>query len=146
VRFKIEVAFKQAVHTVETYSYHFWMAAMTPITRRSGNQHLHHKSDPYRAQVRRKRRADLCHIQTGVIAQGLLQMLSVLHAQMVWRCFGSCIRTIRSGIPPSEQVVGLALRHSLPEFLAAGDQNSGLAIFINVRLDLDRAEGLRLAA
>lgn len=146
VRFKIEVAFKQAVHTVGTYSYHFWMAAMTPLSRRSGNQHLHHKSDTYRAQVRRKMRAYLCHIQTGVIAQGLLQMLSVLHSQMVWRCFGSWIRTIRPGIPPSEQVVSLALHHSLPEFLAAGDKTSVLAKFINDRLDLDRAEGLRLAA
>jgi hypothetical protein len=146
VRFKIEVAFKQAVHTVGTYSYHFWMAAMTPLTRRSGNQHLHRKSDTYRAQVRRKMRAYTCHLQTGVIAQGLLQVLSVLHSHMVWRCFGSWIRTIRSGIPPSEQVVGLALRHSLPEFLAADDNTSALAKFINERLDLDRAEGLRLAA
>ena len=146
VRFKIEVAFKQAVHTVGTYSYHFWMAAMTPITRRSGNQHLHRKSDTYRAQVRRKMRAYSAHLQTGVIAQGLLQMLSVLHSQMVWRCFGSWMRTLRSGIPPSEQVVGMALRHSLPEFLTASDTPSGLAKFINDRLDLNRAEGLRLAA
>jgi hypothetical protein len=146
VRFKIEVAFKQAVHTVGTYSYHFWMAAMTPIARRSGNQHLHRKSEAYRAAVRRKMRAYGCHIQTGVIAQGLLQILSVLHSQIVWRCFGSWIRTIRPGIPPSEQVVSLALRHCLPEFLAAGDKTSALAKFINDRLDLNRAEGLRLAA
>ena len=65
---------------------------------------------------------------------------------MVWRCFGSWIRTIRSGIPPSEQVVGMALRHSLPEFLAASDTPSDLAKFINDRLDLNRAEGLRLDA
>jgi hypothetical protein len=146
VRFKIEVAFKQAVHTVGTYSYHFWMAAMTPITRRSGNQHLHRKSDRYREQVRRKMRAYTCHLQSGVIAQGLLQMLSILHSQLVWRCFGSWIRTIRPGIPPSEHVVGMALRHSLPEFLAAGETTSILAKFINNRLDLARVEGLRLAA
>ena len=146
VRFKIEVAFKQAVHTVGTYSYHFWMAAMTPLPRRSGNQHLHRANDTYRAQVRRKMRAYSCHIQSGVIAQGLLQMLSVLHAQVVWRCFGSWIRTIHPGIPPSEQVVGMALRHSLPEFLAAGEKTAALAKFINDRLDLARVEGLRLAA
>ena len=145
VRFKIEVAFKQAVHTVGTYSYHFWMAAMTPMPRRSGNQHLHRKSDAYREQVRRKMRAYTSHIQTGVIAQGLLQMLAILQSQLVWRCFGSWIRTIRPGIPPSEQVVGMALRHSLPEFLAVGEKTSALANFINDRLDLDRAEGLRLA-
>lgn len=146
VRFKIEVSFKQAVRTVGVYSYHFWMRAMTPISRRAGNQHLHHKSEKYRAQVRRKMRAYSCHIQTGVIAQGLLQILSILHSQLVWSCFGSWIRTIRPGIPPSEQVVGMALRHSLPEFLAGGEKNSALAKFINDRLDLQRAEGLRLAA
>ncbi len=35
-RFKIEVAFKQALYTVGTYAYHFWMMAMTPLSRRSG--------------------------------------------------------------------------------------------------------------
>jgi hypothetical protein len=39
-----------------------------------------------------------------------------------------------------------ALRHSLPEFLAAGAKTSALAKFIDDRLDLDRAEELRLAA
>lgn len=39
-RFKIEVSFKQALHTMGTYAYHFWMMCMTPIRRRSGNQHL----------------------------------------------------------------------------------------------------------
>lgn len=146
VRFKIEVSFKQAVRTVGVYSYHFWMSAMTPISRRSGDQYLHRKSPKYREQVRRKMRAYTCHIQTGVIAQGLLQILSILHSQMVWSCFGSWIRTIRPGIPPSEQVVGMALRHSLPEFLAGSEHISALAKFINDRLDLQRAEGLRLAA
>ena len=146
VRFKIEVSFKQAVHTVGMYSYHFWMRAMTPISRRSGNQFMHHRSPSYREAVRRKMRAYTCHIQTGLIAQGLLQMLSVLHPQSVWSCFGSWIRTLRPGIPPSEQVVAMALRHSLPEFLAGGEKTSALAKFINDRLDLDRAEGLRLAA
>jgi hypothetical protein len=53
-RFKIEVTFKQAVHSVGAYCYHFWMADMDPRPNRSGNQYVHHKSDKYRAQVRRK--------------------------------------------------------------------------------------------
>lgn len=146
VRFKIEVSFKQALHTIGIYSYHFWMAQMTPLSRRSGNQYLHHKSDAYRDAVRRKMRAYVCHIQTGIIAQGILQILSVLHSQIVWACFGSWIRTIRPGIPPSEQVVGMALRHCLPEFLAGNQKNSDLVIFIRERIDPDRAEGLRLVA
>ena len=87
-----------------------------------------------------------CHLQTGVIAQGLLQILSGLHPQLVWSYFGSWIRTIRPGIPPSEQIVSMALRHRLPEFLAGASNASALAKFISERLDLERVEGLRLAA
>jgi hypothetical protein len=32
-RFKIELGFKPAIHTVGAYAYHFWMRAMTPICR-----------------------------------------------------------------------------------------------------------------
>ena len=71
VRFKIEVSFKQAIYTLGTYAYHFWMMAMTPRSRRSGNQYLHRKSAVYREQVRRKIAAYHAHIQLGIIAQGL---------------------------------------------------------------------------
>ena len=50
-RFKIEVSFKQALYTLGTYAYHFWMMHMTPIRRRGGNQHLHHKTEKYREMV-----------------------------------------------------------------------------------------------
>jgi hypothetical protein len=40
----------------------------------------------------------------------------------------------------------MALRHRLREFLAGAKKTSVLAKFISQRLDLDRAEGLRLAA
>ena len=146
VRFKIEVAFKQAVHTLGAYSYHFWMAAMTPRPRRSGDQYLHRKTDDYRRQVRRKLTAYHCHMQLGFIAQGLLQALSVLRPASVWRHFGSWLRTVRPGLLPSEQVVAIALRHSLPDFLAATPQDHALAKFIRSNLDLGRAEGLHLAA
>ncbi len=146
VRFKIEVSFKHAVHTVGTYAYHFWMRDMKPIPRRSGNQYLHHKTDEYRCHVRRKIAAYHCHLQTGVMAQGILQCISVLHAPDVWKLFGSWLRTIRHGIPPSEQVVAIALRNSLPEFLAASTDDHILVKFIRNRIDIARAEGLRLVA
>src|SRR5208283_734206 len=74
LRFKIEVSFKQALHVIGAYAYHFWMAAMTPLRRVSGNQYLHHKSEAYRNAVRRKIAAYHRHIQLGLIAQGLLQI------------------------------------------------------------------------
>jgi DDE superfamily endonuclease len=146
LRFKIEVSFKQALHVIGAYHYHFWMAAMTPLRRVSGNQHLHRKSDDYRNAVRRKITAYHRHIQLGLIAQGLLQILSTTQPKMVWRSFGSWIRTVRPGLAPSEQVVAIALRNTLPEFLAAAAKTSILVKFIRDRLDLSRAEGTSLAA
>ena len=146
VRFKIEVSFKQAIYTIGTYAYHFWMLAMTPRPRRSGNQYLHRKSQRYRDQVRRKIGAYHAHIQLGLIAQGLLQTLALLRTAAVWKRFGSWLRTVRPGILPSELVVALALRHSLPAFLADSPADHPLAKFIRQRIDLGRTEGLRLAA
>lgn len=146
VRFKIEVSFKQAVHTIGTYAYHFWMKAMKPRPRKSGDQYLHRESEEYRESVRRKLRAYHCHIQLGVIAQGLLQALAVLRAPAVWRGFGSWLRTIRADVPPSERVVAITLRNALPEFLGVSLKTHILAKFIRKRLDLSRAEGLRLVS
>lgn len=146
IRFKIEVTFKHTLHTVGTFAYHFWMAAMTPLRRISGNQHLHRKTQAYRDAVKRKMHAYHCHMQAGIIAHGLLQFLSLTCTRQVWRSFGSWIRTIRPGILPSEMVVALAMRSTLPEFLAGSANKSILAKFITEKIDLRRAEGLRLVA
>ena len=144
LRFKIEVSFKQALRIIGTYGYHFWMSAMTPIRRVSGNQHLHKKSQSYRDAVRRKIAAYHCHIQLGIIAQGLLQYLSSAFPKLVWASFGSWIRTIRPGLCPSEQVTASAMRNSLPIFLIDSPENTDLTDFLRERIDLNRAEGLRL--
>jgi hypothetical protein len=146
LRFKIEVSFKQALRSIGAYAYHFWMAAMTPLRRVSGNLYLHHKSVDYREAVRRKIAAYHRHIQLGLIAQGLLQILSATKPTLVWQSFGSWIRTVRPGLAPSEQVVAIALRNTLPEFLASAATPSILVKFIRDRLDLSRTEGTSLAA
>ena len=146
LRFKIEVSFKQSLRVIGAYAYHFWMTAMTPLRRVSGNQYLHHKSEAYRIAVRRKIAAYHRHIQLGLIAQGLLQILAATIPKSVWRSFGSWIRTVRSGLAPSEQVVAIALRNTLPEFLATAAKTSILVKFIRDRIDLSRSEGTSLAA
>lgn len=146
IRFKIEVSFKQAIHTVGTYTYHFWMAQMTRLSAKSGNQHLHHQTEDYRNKVRRKIAAYHVHIMAGIIAQGMLQYLSLAYSQLVWKSFGSWIRTIRPGVLPSEQVVAVAMRNVLPQFLAVSDQEQILAKFIREKIDIERAEGFMLAA
>jgi hypothetical protein len=124
LRFKIELGFKQAVHTIGAYAYHFWMSSMNPRKRGSGNQHLHREDEEYREAVRRKIRAYHTFIQAGVVCQGLMQYLSATFTDRVWGSFGSWLRTTRDGVPPSEFVVANVLRESLPEFLAgAGTTN-----------------------
>ena len=146
LRFKIEVSFKQALRVIGTYAYHFWMAAMKPLPRVSGNQYLHRESDAYRHAVRRKIGAYHRHIQLGLIAQGLLQILTAKTPKRIWRSFGSWIRTVRPGLAPSEQVAAIAMRNTLPEFLAGAAKTAILVKFLRDRLDLSRSEGINLAA
>jgi hypothetical protein len=145
LRFKIELSFKQALRVIGVYAYHFWMRAMPKIARASGTQHLHHKTDQYRDAVRRKLRAYHRHIQIGLIAQGILQYLAVSCPRLVWVSFGSWLRTIRPGIPPSEFVTAAALRNSLPDFLAERQTDSLFKKFLQDNIDAGNYEPLRLA-
>ncbi len=146
LRFKIEFAFKQAVHVFGTFYYHFWMKLMKPLKRRNGNQYLHRESVDYRKAVKRKLHAYHVFVQAGVVAQGLAQYLAACHQKLVWHSFGSWLRTIRPGLAPSERVVCMALRQSLPEFLLDKTQDPILAKFIVERQDPDRSEVFRPAA
>jgi hypothetical protein len=140
LRFKIEHSFKQSVHVVGAFSYHFWMKNMKPLRRRNGNQFLHRESDDYRAAVKRKIRAYHVFVHDGIVSQGLMQYLTSCFPDLVWHSFGSWLRTTRPGIPPSELVVASALRHSFPEFLRVNFQNHTLAKFITERQDFDRLQ------
>lgn len=145
-RFKIEVSFKSALRVVGAFLYHFWMAAMTPITRKARDQYLHRKTPAYRDAVRRKLAAYHRFIQLGLIAQGIMLALATTVPDLVWAAFGSWFRTIRPGIVPSEAAVAIALRNSLPHFLADSSPAPDLAKFIQQRLDLSQHQAQRLAA
>ena len=145
IRFKIELSFKHALRVIGTYAYHFWMSGMKPLNRfRSGDQYLHRETPKYREAVTRKISAYHRHIQLGLIAQGLLQYLAVSAPAAVWASFGSWLRTIRKGIPPSERVTALALRNTLPEFLAGKSEGAPLQKFLVEKIDLGRREGTLL--
>jgi len=146
LRFKIEFSFKQAVHCIGSLSYHFWMQKMKPLERNSGDQYLHRKPRTYRDAVKRKMQAYGVFLQAAVIAQGLLQYLSATFPVLVWNSFGSWLRTIRPGIAPSEFVVAIALRQSLPEFLLNFAGAHVFAKFIAERQDIDRMETFQMAA
>jgi hypothetical protein len=117
-RFRIELGFRQAVHVLGAYAYHFWMYGMKPLKRGGGDQYLHRTSDAYRAAIRRKMAAFHVHVQLGCIAQGLLQHLSINYTAEVWLCFRSWLRTMNPALPPSELVAAKALREALPGFFS----------------------------
>ena len=144
-RFRIEVGFKQALHTLGTYAYHFWMMAMTPRKRGGGDQYLHHTSDDYRRLVRRKMDAYHRMIQLGCIAQGLLQHLALNRHKQVWKCFRGWMRTMNRAAPPSEAVVAEALRGALPEFLLGAPDDHELKKFLLDYADPKRCPALQLA-
>lgn len=125
-RFKIEVSFKQAIHTLGAYAYHFWMSGMTPIKRCSGNQYLHRKDEAYRQAVRRKLGAYHRHVQLGCVAQGLLQHLAVNFQAQVLDGFRGWLRTIRPNRTLSEAVVAEALRAGFPDYLALAPRDHEL--------------------
>jgi hypothetical protein len=78
--------------------------------------------------------------------QGLLQILSATTPKLVWRFFGSWIRSVRPGLAPSEQVVAVALRNTLPQFLATAAETSILVKSTRDRLDLSGTEEISLTA
>ncbi len=134
------------LRVIGTFAYHFWMDAMTPIKRKSGNQYPHRKTADYRDGIRRKLAACHRHIQPGLIAQGLLQILSATCSDLVWRSFGSRMRTIRPGLAPSEPVTAIALRNSLPEYLADNHIDAKQTKFLRDKIHVERSEGIRLIA
>lgn len=146
LRFKIEVAFKQALRTVGSYSYHFWMKSMKKKKRMSGNMYLHKESETYRKRIDRKLRAYHCYVMIGIISQGLMQLLSLTYPQLVWKHFGSWIRTRKIDSCPTEWVVSKALLYTLPEFLMSSGTASSFVKFLVERIDFRRGEAIKLAA
>jgi hypothetical protein len=146
LRFKIEVGFKAAVHTIGVSVYRFWMKEMDKIRRRSGTQHLHRASDSYRHAVRRKLQAYDLHLQLGAIAQGLLQYLSITKRELVWKTFRSWLRTMNPNQAPSEAVVGRALAAAYREFCEDSRNDNIFKKFLSTNLDVERTAGERRAA
>src|SRR5262249_28098866 len=110
------------------------------------NQHLHRASQKYRDNVKRKLHAYHVFIQAGIVCQGLLQYLAVAYPQLVWNAFGSWLRTIRPGIPPSELVVATALRQRWPEFLLNPPHPTVSEKSPTKRQDPNKMQAFRLAA
>lgn len=144
LRFKIEVSFKQAINTIGTYAYHFWMMDMKPIKWGSGDQSLVNRTLDYKRAVVRKVAAYHRYVQIGCIVQGLLLHLALNFREKVWASFKGWLRTMKPHLIPSEMVVASALRERFPEFLVSNAGDAALKNFILERADHSRLAGLLL--
>ena len=95
------------------------------------------------------------YYEAGKIVSGLRLALSLrdcssispsLLPSSLRNSFGSWLRTIRPGIPPSEFVVANALHQTLPEFLMSYSEANSLAKFIADRQDNGNMRIFRLAS
>lgn len=134
LRFKIEVMFKQAIYTVGSFMYRFWLKAMEPVKRKSSDQQLQNASTKFKEKAMKKLNAYHLFIQLGFIAQGLLHYLSIHHYRSVWSSFGTWLRTIRNITLPSEMVVSMSLKNSHLQFLADGTKFNSFKKFLWERM------------
>jgi hypothetical protein len=117
---------------------------MVPIKKGSGNQNLFYRNQKYMQDVQRKLSAYHCYVMLGCIAQGLLQHLALNHKDTVWTSFKSWLRTMRKDLIPSEFVVSIALRSSLPEFLLSGSYDSNLKKIILENANIDNSSSFNI--
>jgi hypothetical protein len=138
LRFKIEVLFKQAVHQVGVFLYRFWLKMMKPIARGSGDQCWQFASKKFKESVAKKLHAYHLFILLGFIAQGLMQYLSIYYHELVWKNFGTWLRTIRANTLPSEMVVALTMTNTYNEFLVDDKYMSIFKKFLLQKIDIKR--------
>jgi hypothetical protein len=120
--------------------YRFWLKAMLPRKRGSGDIVLQFESNDFKEKIAKKLNAYHLFIQLGFIAHGLMQYLSIHHHQMVWKNFGTWLRTIRSNTLPSEKVVALALSRTYIEFLIDDTIGCIFKKFLRKRADLSQLQ------
>ncbi len=140
LRFKIEVLFKQAVHQVGAFMYRFWLKVMKPRKRGSGDQVIHFAPTIFKENISRKLNTYHLFIQLGFIAQGLMQYLSIHCHQLVWKNFGTWLRTIRENTLPSEKVVAMTMSRTYIGFLIDGTKYIIFKKFLQARTDISHLQ------
>lgn len=138
LRFKIEVAFKEAIYQIGTFMYHFWLKCMNPTKKGDGNIFLQFSGRDYKEKILNKMRTYHVFIQIAFIAHGLMQWLSVCCYKAIWDNFGSWMRTIRANVMPSAKVVCMAMRNTYAEFLLDDTTMNNVKKFIIDRTDFNQ--------
>ena len=117
---------------------------MVPTKRFSGNQYMHKKTLEYRRSVKRKFHAYHIYIAAGCIAHGLILHLCMNHSALVWKKFGTWMRTMKTQETPSEFVAANALRRTLSEYIAGASQGQSFRKFLIENSSLSQQGDLSL--
>ncbi|MCQ2380606.1 MAG: hypothetical protein MJ025_06785 [Victivallaceae bacterium] len=114
---------------------------MKPIGRKGKNQYLHMETEEYREAFRRKLAAFHNFMQCGLIAHGIMTIISCTFPKECWSAFGSWMRTMDVNQAPSEWVVSNALRNTLGEFLEDAAQTCNFAKFLREKSKTNEENG-----
>ncbi len=111
-----------------------------PLRHKIGNRTFRRATPKYRDQTKCKLHAYHLFIEAGIVSQRLLHYLAIASAEINWNCFGSWLRTIRPGIPPSKLPVASALRRHLPGSLLNSAKSHIVAKLLAGRQDTNRMQ------
>jgi hypothetical protein len=145
-RWSIETAFMFLKKQLSLFMYRFWTSALDRPEDAKGDLYLHRKDDDKRAAILAKARSYDHFGQYAVIAQGVLQIISLRLESAVREQVDFFMRTVREGSPPSEMLVRKVLTASFGSFLKATADTSSFAKFIAKAKQNEITSDLPLAA
>jgi hypothetical protein len=104
-RFKVEVTFKSLKHTIGSFFYHFWTAALPRFSRKTTETDLSQITDPRdKEKIVATAKAIEVFVFLGCVAMGILQMIALRYPTTVWNRFTGWLRTKTPGITSVETV------------------------------------------
>jgi hypothetical protein len=117
-RFKIEVTFRTLIQVLGGFCYRFWLKLLPPAPRWPKDLNLAAYPQTFRQQVARKVEAFERFVNLHAIVLGILQILSLEFADLIWQQFPRWFRTLPQHGYPTEQIVRLTLQHQAVRILA----------------------------
>jgi hypothetical protein len=119
LRFKIEVTFKSAVHSIGSFAYRFWTVALPKARRIGGDRYTHRMRRDRSKRVWEKFESYHVFLQVAAIAQGITQILAAEMPEKVREQDTEYRRTVIA--LPSEATVKRVLKKTCGIFIGMTD-------------------------
>jgi hypothetical protein len=146
-RWSIETGFMFLKKQLGFFMYRFWTSALNRPKKAKGDLYLHRMEEETRDAILAKIKSYNYFIQCGVVAQGLLQIVSIrLDAASIHNQVDFFLRTVREGSRPSEMLVRRVLTASFASFLQATPICPPLTKFIERAQENEITPNLKMAA